>query len=86
MINFLPNCDACCVCRDCPSQHSLLIWAPPAQVELPRFSADLVDFEDRFLNSRINNKRDRPFQEREAVVKRVIEEIEMTKRLETNKV
>ncbi|CAJ1400187.1 unnamed protein product [Effrenium voratum] len=30
------------------------------QVELPRFSAtDLLDFEDRFLNSRINNKDER---------------------------
>ncbi|CAJ1361837.1 unnamed protein product [Effrenium voratum] len=56
------------------------------EVELPRFSADLVDFEDRFLNSRINNKDERPFREREAVVKRVIEEIEMTQRLQTNKV
>ena len=60
--------------------------APPAQVELPRFNAaDLSDFEDRFLNSRINNNIERPFEEREAVVKRVLEEIELIQSLETNK-
>ncbi|CAJ1363450.1 unnamed protein product, partial [Effrenium voratum] len=56
------------------------------QVELPRFNAaNLSDFEDRFLNSRINNNIERPFEEREAVVKRVLEEIELIQSLETNK-
>ena len=60
--------------------------APPAQVELPRFSAtDLLDFEDRFLNSRINNKDERPFLEREAVVRSLLEQIEQIQRNGTNK-
>ncbi|CAJ1383058.1 unnamed protein product [Effrenium voratum] len=56
------------------------------QVELPRFSAtDLLDFEDRFLNSRINNKDERPFLEREAVVRSLVEQIEQIQRNGTNK-
>ncbi|CAJ1382587.1 unnamed protein product [Effrenium voratum] len=56
------------------------------QVELPRFSAtDLLDFEDRFLNSRINNKDERPFLEREAVVRSLLEQIEQIQRNGTNK-
>ncbi|CAJ1363507.1 unnamed protein product, partial [Effrenium voratum] len=55
-------------------------------VELPRFSAtDLLDFEDRFLNSRINNKDERPFLEREAVVRSLVEQIEQIQRNGTNK-
>ncbi|CAJ1414492.1 unnamed protein product [Effrenium voratum] len=53
------------------------------QVELPRFSAtDLLDFEDRFLNSRINSK-DRPFLEREAVVESVVKQLEQIQRYGT---
>ncbi|CAJ1442236.1 unnamed protein product [Effrenium voratum] len=56
------------------------------EVELPRFSAtDLLDFEDRFLNSRINNKDERPFLEREAVVRSLVEQIEQIHRNGTNK-
>ncbi|CAJ1342119.1 unnamed protein product [Effrenium voratum] len=56
------------------------------QVELPRFSAtDLLDFEDRFLNSRINNKDERPFLEREAVVRSLVEQIEQIQNYGTNK-
>ncbi|CAJ1426710.1 unnamed protein product, partial [Effrenium voratum] len=56
------------------------------EVELPRFSAtDLLDFEDRFLNSRINNKDERPFLEREAVVRSLVEQIEQIQRNGTNK-
>ncbi|CAJ1400191.1 unnamed protein product [Effrenium voratum] len=56
------------------------------QVELPRFSAtDLLDFEDRFLNSRINNKDERPFLEREAVVRSLVEQIEDIQKGGTNK-
>ncbi|CAJ1411380.1 unnamed protein product, partial [Effrenium voratum] len=56
------------------------------QVELPRFNAaDLSDLEDRFLNRRINNKNERPFEEREAVVESVVEQMEEIQRKQTNK-
>ncbi|CAJ1401064.1 unnamed protein product [Effrenium voratum] len=56
------------------------------EVENPRFSAtDLLDFEDRFLNSRINNKDERPFLEREAVVESVVKQLEQIQRNGTNK-
>ncbi|CAJ1352506.1 unnamed protein product, partial [Effrenium voratum] len=55
-------------------------------VELPRFNAaDLSDLEDRFLNRRINNKNERPFEEREAVVESVVEQMEEIQRKQTNK-
>ncbi|CAJ1400680.1 unnamed protein product, partial [Effrenium voratum] len=67
------------ICADCGASCR---W----QVELPRFSAtDLLDFEDRFLNSRINNKDERPFLEREAVVRSLVEQIEQIHRNGTNK-
>ncbi|CAJ1393006.1 unnamed protein product, partial [Effrenium voratum] len=57
-----------------------------SEVELPRFNAaDLSDLEDRFLNRRINNKNERPFEEREAVVESVVEQMEEIQRKQTNK-
>ena len=82
---FSPIADACLVCCDCLS-FPAFPHAPPAQVELPRFSAtDLLDFEDRFLNSRINNKDERPFLEREAVVESVVKQLEQIRRKGSNK-
>ena len=47
----------------------------------PGFSAtDLLDFEDRFLNRRINNKDERPFLEMEAVVESVVKQLEKIQR------
>ncbi|CAJ1384716.1 unnamed protein product [Effrenium voratum] len=65
---------------------SLVKAAKESKVELPRFNAaDLSDLEDRFLNRRINNQVDRPFEEREAVVESVVEQMEEIQRKRTNK-
>ena len=52
---------------------------------LEKFAGELDDLEERILNSRINNKDDRPFLERDEVIQSIMAEMKTTQRLKINK-
>ena len=52
---------------------------------LKDFSDELPDLDERFLNGRINNKENRPFLERETIVKRVLAELTRTQSRKVDK-
>lgn len=52
---------------------------------LEKFAGELDDLEERFLNSRINNKEDMPFLERDDVIQSITEEMEKTRHSRENK-
>ena len=52
---------------------------------LEKFAGELDDLDERILNSRINNKEDRPFLERDEVIQSIVEEMKETQRLKINK-
>ena len=52
---------------------------------LKDFSDELPDLDERFLNGRINNKENRPFLERETIVKRVLAELTATQSQKVDK-
>ena len=52
---------------------------------LEKFAGELDDLEERFLNSRINNKEDMPFLERDDVIQSIAEEMEKTRHSKENK-
>ena len=52
---------------------------------LDKFAGELGDLEERILNSRINNKEDRPFLERDEVIQSIVEEMEKTRHSKENK-
>ena len=52
---------------------------------LDKFAGELGDLEERILNSRINNKEDRPFLERDEVIQSIVEEMKKTRRSKENK-
>ena len=52
---------------------------------LEKFAGELDDLEERFLNSRINNKEDMPFVERDDVIQSIAEEMEKTRHSKENK-
>ncbi|CAJ1394891.1 unnamed protein product, partial [Effrenium voratum] len=61
---------------------------PFEEDEYPRLSdldEELPDLEERAVNRRIKNKETMPFLEREAVVKRIVDEIEQTRKRKANK-
>ena len=52
---------------------------------LEKFAGELDDLDERILNSRINNKEDRPFLERDEVIQSIVEEMKETQRLKIGK-
>ena len=52
---------------------------------LEKFAGELDDLEERILNSRINNREDRPFLERDEVIQNIVAEMKETQRLKINK-
>ena len=52
---------------------------------LEKFGGELDDLDERILNSRINNKEDRPFLERDEVIQSIVEEMKETQRLKIGK-
>ena len=52
---------------------------------LEKFAGELDDLDELILNSRINNKEDMPFLERDEVIQSIVEEMKKTQRLKINK-